>query len=78
MPEAWESERGGEESWSEREAWRGDLYAEDADAWRKLDEMVDGWEIEEEEECEEPEPELGWPENLAGPEYWLFKRDCDD
>ena len=78
MPEAWESERGGEESWSEREAWRGDLYAEDADAWRQSDEP-DPWDLEEDEvEESESEPESGWPENLAGPEYWLFKRDTEE
>jgi hypothetical protein len=24
------------------------------------------------------EHEAGWPEDLAGPEYWMFKRDCDE
>lgn len=77
MPEAWESEPAGEECWSEREAWRGDTYAEDADAWRQ-DDATQLWDPEEAEQAEESEPESGWPENLAGPEYWLFKRDCDD
>jgi hypothetical protein len=76
MPAAWESERE-EERWSDREAWRGDEHAEDCDAWRlDVSEDVceeDDWYTEEEEESLEEDTRSGWPEDLAGPEYWMYK-----
>ena len=53
------------EPWSDRDAWRGDLYTTDDSAWRAAEPEV--W--EEVEAVEED-----WPENLAGPEYWMFKK----
>jgi len=79
MPSDWEPERG-QEVWSDREAWRGDIHTDGTEAWRR--DAGDGWVWSEEEEdrwdasaAEEPEAEKEWPEDLAGPEYWLFKRD---
>ena len=79
MPSDWEPERG-QEAWSDREAWRGDLHADGTEAWRR--EAGEGWVWSEEEDdlwdaaaAEEQEEDKNWPENLAGPEYWLFKRD---
>ena len=76
MASPWEAEQG-EEKWSDREAWRGDRYPVAGGAWA-------------EEEDPEPETSAGgdrasglwraelpaedWPEELAGPEYWMYKR----
>ena len=78
----WESSTA-DESWSQRDAWRGDLHLESVDAWREgCEDREETFVDDEEAEClEEPEEydlDSGWPENLAGPEYWMFKRDCDD
>ena len=76
----WESSTA-DESWSQRDAWRGDLHLESVDAWREDHEEA-AFADEKSEECleesEEYDLDSGWPENLAGPEYWMFKRDCDD
>ena len=72
MPAAWESESE-DERWSDREAWRGDEHQEDCDAWREDVSEEDGWSTEEEEESLEEDTHSGWPEDLAGPEYWMFK-----
>jgi hypothetical protein len=69
----WEPERDDRE-WSDREAWRGDLHADDVDQWRGDGDGAWVW-IEDEEDSSRPD--AGWPEDQAGPEYWLFKRDCD-
>lgn len=74
MPLPWES-NAGDEPWSDREAWRGDVHVENVDGWRE--DVGEVWAGEDEEE-EEAEPGSGWPEDMAGPEYWMFKRDCDD
>jgi hypothetical protein len=59
------------EPWSDRDAWRGDLYTTDDSTWRAGEPEV--W--EDVEEVEEVEPlDEGWPENLAGPEYWMYKK----
>jgi len=72
MAEPWESEPGNE-SWSDREAWRGDSHAGEDESWRA--DVEAGWVwAEEEEEAAPEEPLEDWPENLAGPEYWLYKR----
>lgn len=75
MPLAWESETG-EESWSDREAWRGDEHAEVADQWQSdsTEEFV--W-ASEEDDSEPAAEDEDWPEDLAGPEYWMFK-DMDE
>ncbi len=80
MPSAWEPEQG-EARWSDREAWRGDQHAEDVNAWRR--EAGEGWVwAGDESDLEgydltllDPAPDETWPEDLAGPEYWLYKRD---
>lgn len=74
----WEPERT-EEHWSDVDAWRGELHLEGDDQWRG--ETLAVWDDEEEassdsdEDDNAPDIEIDWPENLAGPEYWLFKRD---
>lgn len=75
----WEPERSSE-SWSDTDAWRGEVHLDGDDSWRS--ETLAVWEDEdastESEEDDNSDAELGdWPENLAGPEYWLFKRDED-
>ena len=56
------------------EAWRGDTSADTVEGWDPRDaaEMAT-WDdsTEGEEEME------GWPEDLAGPEYWMYKRLTD-
>lgn len=76
MGTAWEAEN--PEEWSDREAWRGGLHADasnamtfDVDAWRGEGET--GWVWAEPEPVAEEE-EFDWPEDLAGPEHWLFKK----
>jgi hypothetical protein len=78
MPSAWEPDTGNV-NWGDREAWRGDMHPDDAESWRDdagdaVGEdaafFADGDDVDEHE--------AGWPEDLAGPEYWLFKRDCDE
>ena len=79
MPYEW-NDRSGEESWGEGEAdaWRGDLHPADDGGWLAEDESPQEAEpLEETEDCatwrgDEHLPD--WPEELAGPEYWLYKR----
>jgi hypothetical protein len=75
----WEPEKSPEQ-WSDQDAWRGELHEESDDAWRGEPLPVG----EDEDETAESDPEddwsgtsemTDWPENLAGPEYWLYKRD---
>jgi hypothetical protein len=69
--------------WSDRDAWRGDAHPEREDAWRGVPDGAPIWAStpDEDDEFEVVEielvelPEEEWPEDLAGPEYWLFKRD---
>ena len=70
-----------DEPWSAGEAWRGDTHPEDDRDW--LGEDLSEWEGMEAEAEEDTETEAvwrgdlhpgDWPENMAGPEYWLFKR----
>lgn len=72
----WEPERTNEH-WSDTEAWRGDLHTEGDEPWRG--ESMAVWDDEEtasdSEEDDTATLEQDWPENLAGPEYWLYKRD---
>ncbi len=77
----WEPERG-PESWSDADAWRGEVHMDGDDSWRG--ETLAVWEEEEENaESDSEDDQSGsaeqadWPENLAGPEYWLFKKDGD-
>ncbi len=76
MANPWEQDQT-DEAWSDREAWRGDAHLDDVDHWR--DASSGTWETPSEVEPPvEPEPEVDWPEGLAGPEYWLFKRELGD
>lgn len=74
----WEPERS-PESWSDTEAWRGDIHLDGDEPWRSEEQAV--WEDEEASSAEEEDTQdsnlSDWPENLAGPEYWLYKRDED-
>ncbi len=77
MGTSWEADSS-EECWSDREAWRGELHADaseaaafSVDAWRGQGEA--GWVWAEPEPVIE-EDDSDWPEDLAGPEYWLFKK----
>ncbi|HWA58571.1 MAG TPA: hypothetical protein VG692_15020 [Gemmatimonadales bacterium] len=70
----WEPEKSAE-SWGDTEAWRGEVHLEGEETWRG--ETLAVWE-DEESASDSEEDDLAdedWPENLAGPEYWLFKRD---
>jgi len=67
QPFPWESD--GDLPWLERESM----------PWEAEDELVglpdvESWQ-EEEEELDEKSP--GWPEECAGPEYWLYKNMLD-
>jgi hypothetical protein len=75
MGTPWEPDKD-EECWSDREAWRGEshpdaasLPAFEVEVWRGEGEGL-VWAEPEETVTEERE----WLEDLAGPEYWLFKR----
>lgn len=72
MPEPWEPETGNE-SWSDRDAWRGDTHTGDDESWRSEVEAGCAWADTEEEDVTEDTLE-DWPEDLAGPEYWLYKK----
>jgi len=73
MPEPWEPETGNE-SWSDRDAWRGDTHAGDDESWRPEVEAGWVWADTEEESATEDTTLEDWPEDLAGPEYWLYKK----
>lgn len=60
-----------DECWSDREAWRGDRHADAFDAAASREAGEGGW-VWSEVEPESAEDD--WPEYLAGPEYWLFKK----
>jgi hypothetical protein len=51
----------------DREAWRGDVHRS-AEPWR-ADSRDDAW--------RGGEHLADWPEDSAGPEYWMFKRAAD-
>jgi hypothetical protein len=81
----WEPERA-EEHWSDRDAWRGESYNDDLEAWRGAAgaEMVAAWDPRDagematwDDSADEGEKDAGWPEFLAGPEYWMYKRLTD-
>lgn len=70
-----------EAPWSDREAWRGEAHPELTDAWRAEYDAGQVWAPEQDDEEVIIEiidlSEEEWPEDLAGPEYWLFKKDGD-
>lgn len=79
MSEPWRPEG---DAWRDggSESWRGDLHYTDDASWRSDsaspwqdpdsdDDAADSWAIEDEPG--------DWPEEKAGPEYWLFRRDLE-
>ena len=76
MAAPWEAEHV-EESWSDREAWRGDRYPDAAERWREEDVTTPDGSTEEEHDGDVWRAAFqggDWPEELAGPEYWMYKR----
>jgi len=76
MREPWESNNP-ETEWSDPEAWRGEQHAEEPRDWCR--DAGEGWVWagDDELEAEDQEVTPGWPEDLAGPEYWMYRRfDC--
>jgi hypothetical protein len=75
MQSPWEPAGSREECWSDRESWRGDLHGEADEAWR--DGSAESWEpaSEDTEDADswDGDRTSGWPEDLAGPEYWMYK-----
>jgi hypothetical protein len=71
MPSAWDVEPE-EERWSDREAWRGEEYPENSDAWRQDGDQGFVW-AGDEGEAPGQDNAAGWPEDLAGPEYWMYR-----
>jgi hypothetical protein len=78
----WEPEKA-PESWSDTESWRGEVHQDGDESWRG--ESLAMWQDEDEtaESDSEDDPssdlaDCDWPESLAGPEYWLFKRDVTE
>jgi len=84
MSAAWEPESG-PEHWGDTETWRGEEHPDSDESWRGETSPVEHDEQpQEEEQSAEPDSEddwrgrthlADWPEHMAGPEYWLFKRD---
>ena len=78
MSEAWEQDDERDECWADSpESWRGDVHLEADEAWRGSEES---WNDDPapsvfELVTEDEDSMTGWPEDMAGPEYWLFKRD---
>jgi hypothetical protein len=66
------------EPWASGDSWRGDEQPADDEAWTT--EEAESWDVEGDEEPNETAEWRGnthfadWPEELAGPEYWLYKR----
>ena len=73
MREPWES-NGQEHRWSDPEAWRGERPSETPE--NSCPDAGEGWVWAGEEELEGNTPEVNgdWPEHLAGPEYWMYRR----
>lgn len=77
MRSAWGAEQA-DERWSDTEAWRGDVHHED-ESWRG--ETLAVWEGDVEDTLPSASDDAWragvhfdeWPEDLAGPEYWMFK-----
>jgi hypothetical protein len=69
MASPWEAEPA-DEAWSDREAWRGDAYPDAADRW--MEEEPTAPELPVEDRFDNPD-RAPWPEELAGPEYWMYK-----
>lgn len=75
MPLPWEAEQV-EENWGNREAWRSDRYPDDTEHWLDEDNTAPGCPAEDEDTggtWRAAFPVEDWPEDLAGPEYWMYK-----
>jgi hypothetical protein len=77
MRSAWDAEQA-DERWSDTEAWRGDVHQADADSWRgetpSLEHEIEDTLPSGADESWRAGVHLAeWPEDLAGPEYWMFK-----
>jgi hypothetical protein len=56
----------------DRGAWRGDLHRDD-ESWRGGGEHGDAGD----DAWRGAEHVADWPEDAAGPEYWMYKRDAE-
>ena len=76
MATPWEAEHA-EEFWSDREAWRGDCYPDAGESWVNEEVTTPVVSAEEEHDGDIWRAAFQgghWPEELAGPEYWMYKR----
>ena len=78
MAESWKPE--GDDAWRDggSESWRGDLHYNDDASWRS--DSAPGWQDSDAEASDSwaVEDEPGdWPEEMAGPEYWMYRRDLE-
>jgi len=73
MREPWEL-NGQEAKWSDPEAWRGERHPEQPAEW--CPDAGEGWVWAGDDDLEEDDPAAAadWPEHLAGPEYWMYRR----
>lgn len=86
MPYEWESESEDKRApWeNDGDSWRGEEQPADEESWTT--EEAEPWDVECEAESDETDETddnvewrgnvhfADWPEELAGPEYWLYKR----
>ncbi len=75
MASPWEAEKV-EEEWSDREAWRGDRYPDASERWMEEETATPDASADDEHGGGSWRAELpveDWPEELAGPEYWMYK-----
>jgi hypothetical protein len=73
MREPWES-NDREMEWVDPGAWRGERHPETPEDWCSDAGVGFVWAGEDEMEEEEAGESPGWPEELAGPEYWMYRR----
>lgn len=75
MASPWEAEKA-EEEWSDREAWRGDRYPDMSERWTDEETPAPDASADDEHGGSPWRTQLpveDWPEELAGPEYWMYK-----
>lgn len=75
MASPWEAEKA-EEEWSDREAWRGDRYPDISERWTDEETPAPDASADDEHGGSPWRTQLpveDWPEELAGPEYWMYK-----
>jgi hypothetical protein len=73
MREPWESNEK-EMQWADPEAWRGEQHPETPEDWCPDASADSMWAGEAEIEDNTADETPGWPEELAGPEYWMYRR----